>query len=306
MRSTRQQFFRSLACFLLALTALSTEVSSFGIPELHTAQMAWEASASSITAPAQLLVDQYQHALETDALKTQIVTGITLAIVGDAIGQRAASASDDSDEFVYDTKRAASFATFDGCYRMVQHYLYPPLIALCHGDILGPALAEVSHTANAQHLAAAMEQSLISQLLVIPLLYYPVFFAITGAVQGLTARQTMTRAQTSFWPLTTRNWLFWIPVQFGVFGFCDSQDLQISILIVCGLVWTVILSVLAGAAKEQPQPQTVRVQEIFPEDGMVVDLPAVLPKAAVGVADSSTTELFEVAERNVLTSTRTR
>lgn len=49
-----------------------------------------------------------------------------------------------------------------------------------------------------------------------------------------------------------RNLLFWIPTQFAVFGFVE-ENLQIPILIVCGLVWTIILSLSAGnAAEEQP------------------------------------------------------
>lgn len=49
-----------------------------------------------------------------------------------------------------------------------------------------------------------------------------------------------------------RNLLFWIPTQFAVFGFVE-ENLQIPILIVCGLVWTIILSISAGnAAEEQP------------------------------------------------------
>jgi hypothetical protein len=46
-----------------------------------------------------------------------------------------------------------------------------------------------------------------------------------------------------------RNLLFWIPIQFITFAFVDeeSTNLQIPILIGCGLVWTIILSITAGA-----------------------------------------------------------
>jgi hypothetical protein len=50
-----------------------------------------------------------------------------------------------------------------------------------------------------------------------------------------------------------RNWMFWIPVQFGVFAFIADEAAQISILIACGLAWTVILSVLAGAANQDKE-----------------------------------------------------
>jgi hypothetical protein len=49
-----------------------------------------------------------------------------------------------------------------------------------------------------------------------------------------------------------RNLMFWIPTQFAVFGFVE-ENLQIPILIVCGLAWTIILSLSAGnASEEQP------------------------------------------------------
>jgi hypothetical protein len=51
-----------------------------------------------------------------------------------------------------------------------------------------------------------------------------------------------------------RNLLFWIPVQFAVFGFVD-ESLQIPILIACGLIWTVILSVVAGSATTKIVPE---------------------------------------------------
>jgi len=47
-----------------------------------------------------------------------------------------------------------------------------------------------------------------------------------------------------------RNLLFWIPVQFVAFAYVP-EDQQIPLLIVCGLVWTVILSVSAGAVKTE-------------------------------------------------------
>jgi hypothetical protein len=103
-------------------------------------------------------------------------------------------------------------------------------------------------------LLAAFEQTLVSQLVIIPTLYYPFFYAITGAVQGLTIEQTIGRAQDTFIPLMKRNLLFWIPVQFGVFGFVE-ESLQIPILIMCGLVWTVILSIVAGSVKAQEEDE---------------------------------------------------
>lgn len=187
----------------------------------------------------------YRQQLRDDPLKTKVLTGICLAVLGDALAQSREPAK-------YNVNRAVSFAAFDGCYRAVQQYTYPPMMQLCSGKFLTSILASfgmASISSEQLHLLASVEQTLISQLIIIPALYYPVFYAVTGAVQGLTVDQTIARAKETFVPLMKRNLQFWIPVQFFAFAFVE-ENLQIPILIVCGLVWTVILSVAAGAAKE--------------------------------------------------------
>ena len=95
---------------------------------------------------------------------------------------------------------------------------------------------------------AVAEQTLCSQLVIVPLLYYPVFYTVTGLLQQLTFNETVQRAKETFVPLMKRNLLFWIPVQFVQFGFVE-ENLQVPFLAVCGLVWTIILSVMVGAVR---------------------------------------------------------
>jgi protein Mpv17 len=232
-----------------ATTAAAATISQHFPPSL--ALLLPEATRSVTTA--------YQHALATHALETQVATGVVLAVVGDGIAQKATSDR-------YDVKRALSFCAFDGAYRSVQHYVYPYMIATCHGQVLGQVLAG-DPTTNT-HLAASIEQALVSQLVIIPTLYYPFFFAVTGAVQGLSPQETLERAKTTFVPLMTRNLVFWIPVQFGVFLTIPDQATQIPVLIGFGLIWTVILSVLAGSAK--PASTTIPPLELAVPDEEII------------------------------------
>lgn len=87
-----------------------------------------------------------------------------------------------------------------------------------------------------------------NQFIVIPIIYYPLFFSLTGYVQGLSIDATIDRAQTTIIPLLKRNWTFWIPIQYFQFGYVD-EPLQIPFLCVVGLAWTFILSVAAGSVK---------------------------------------------------------
>ena len=228
---------------------------SFGIPEsaqlmqavTHTATSHHHvvhhvASASHLVAPhfPANVLESYKHALATFPLPTKMITGATLAVSGDAIAQ----AQDKSSE--YDKTRAASFAVFDMAYRALQHFSFPIIVAACHGQYLG-AIPGLDTFADPSQLAA-MEQTLASQLGIVPFLYYPAFFTLTGAMQGLDASGSWTRAKDNFIPLMKRNLLFWIPMQFIQFGYIQ-EDLQIPFLSVCGLAWTFILSVAAGSAK---------------------------------------------------------
>jgi Mpv17 / PMP22 family len=243
----------SIALLYIASTLLLPDTSSaFAVvpsPDIVVwSQQHLITTASSTLPQLPNLFALYKHSLHVLPLQTQMATGAVLAIAGDT----AAQALDKSRQF--EPKRTWSFAAFDACYRAVQHIVYPPMKDYFHGQFLFPAISSILPAMNTfeQHhnqiLSAAAEQALISQLVIIPLVYYPIFFAVTGAVQGLTIEQSIDRGAQSFIPLMQRNLLFWIPVQFGVFGWINDDAMQISVLIACGLIWTMILSVFAGAA----------------------------------------------------------
>jgi len=279
------------------------------------------ATVSSLPSLSTSLMEQYRAALKTDPLKTKMITGSISAVVADAIAQSAtmstpAAAATTTTEnnsknnvddgsivreekeksFMtrfseqYNPKRAVAFAVFDACWRAVQQLSYSPLYKICDGhltvDLLSsipfvdPSSAMMASQQNV-HLMAAWEQTLVSQLVLIPALYYPVFYITTSFVQNLTVEQTIERAKETFIPLMKRNLQFWIPVQFAVFGFVD-EDLQIPILIVAGLVWTIILSILAGNVSTSSETSdTVPATEV---DGEAV-VSAVVADSAVTLLD---------------------
>ena len=219
-----------LKALLIAVSAVgyTTGFSVVNAPDtLHLA------TASTAIAHA------YQQQLAEHPLVTKMMTGSVLAVCGDALAQ----SKEDNPE--YDTKRAAGFAIFDSLYRALQHFSFPIIVAYCHGQTLG-SVPLIGDNFEASSLAA-MESTLASQLGIVPFLYYPAYFSITGTMQGLTASESFSRAQEKFLPLMQRNLLFWIPVQYIQFGFVP-EDLQIPFLSVCGLCWTFILSIVAGRA----------------------------------------------------------
>jgi hypothetical protein len=196
----------------------------------------------------------YKELLKNHPLPTKMMTGATLAVCGDAIAQTQSKTNDEDSVFEYDKARGASFAVFDMAYRALQHFAFPIIVATCHGQYLGSISILSNNNMIDTTQLAAMEQTLSSQLGIVPFLYYPAFFTLTGAIQGLTSSQALTRAKENFLPLMKRNLLFWIPVQFIQFGYIQ-EDLQIPFLSVAGLAWTFILSVYAGSAKTSITPE---------------------------------------------------
>lgn len=213
----------------------------------------------------------YKQTLVTNPLETKMATGAVLAILGDGIAQ--AKEADTN----YDTKRASSFMLFDIAYRALQHYTFPIITHECHGQYLmgaigaSPLAPLISDQTNPL-LFGAMEQSLVCQLGLVPLTYYPVFYILTAVVQGLSREDGIARAKETFIPIMKRNVMFWIPVQFAVFGYVD-EDFQIPLLCLSGVIWTVILSLSAGSTKKYSQEKDFIARDMLKnmDDTAVID-----------------------------------
>lgn len=192
------------------------------------------------------LVQSYSQYMTTKPLATNIVTGAVLATAGDAMAQAGTSSR-------YDARRAASFAAFDACFRVFQAAAFPLIIRNCRGRVLRSALSVVpglalKATPGLTQFLAVCERVLTFQLAVVPLLYYPVFFTFTGLMQGLSLEQTFQRAKANFLPCWRVNLLFWVPAQFVMFGLIPEKW-HIAFTSVMGIIWSLILSAVAGKAK---------------------------------------------------------
>eukprot|EP00586_Coscinodiscus_wailesii_P018924 CAMPEP_0172513156 /NCGR_PEP_ID=MMETSP1066-20121228/250145_1 /TAXON_ID=671091 /ORGANISM="Coscinodiscus wailesii, Strain CCMP2513" /LENGTH=328 /DNA_ID=CAMNT_0013293287 /DNA_START=53 /DNA_END=1039 /DNA_ORIENTATION=+ len=246
-----------LSPFIPVINDATTTISPF----LHNIPSHTIASTIPATIPTDF-AQLYRQALTLHPLGTKMITGGILAVMGDGIAQSKDILNKNNDmnnNVGYDTKRAISFALFDMCYRAMQQVSFPSIADICDGSVLNDmmshvpavydALSEIPKSHDLQFYFSAMEQTVAFQFGIVPFLYYPVFFALTGSLQGLTVQQSIDRAKEMFFPLMKRNLLFWIPVQFITFSFVDEQ-FKIPVLCVSGLIWTFILSVAAGSAKQ--------------------------------------------------------
>lgn len=209
-------------------------------------------STSLRAEPVEIMVSMYKDALIDNPFETKLVTGGVLAFCGDAIAQ--------SREDEYDAPRAMAFVSFDMVYRALQIALFPEITRICNGNLLSSILSSVNLSTDIHHLAT-LEQTFANQFVVIPFIYYPIFFSMTGWLQGLSTTTTIERAQSTIFPLLKRNWLFWIPVQYFQFGYVE-ENLQIPFLCLAGLIWTFILSTSAGSTQKYDASQKI------PEEAM--------------------------------------
>ena len=92
----------------------------------------------------------------------------------------------------------------------------------------------------------ALERTLANQLVLVPLVYYPAFFAVTGFVQGLSLRASWQRMRENYLPMYATTLRFWVPIQMIQFLFVPLKW-QVSSIQVTSLVWNVILSSLVGS-----------------------------------------------------------
>jgi hypothetical protein len=193
-----------------------------------------------------VLLEGYKSSLVRHPLRTKVLTGSTLSLVGDRLAQIRESGKS------YDVRRAVSFAAFDCCYRMFQHVAIPTIVRLGQGKTLAGIFSLVPFLnlgSNSMAFFTAMERTILYQFGVIPFFYYPVFFTFTGMIQGLSLEQTFMRAKKSFFKCWKKNLIFWIPTQLVMFGLVDEKW-QIPFAYVMGITWSLILSATAGEAKK--------------------------------------------------------
>ncbi len=166
------------------ITDLSKSISSIQSTNHFLASSSLNAAANNgdgamaLSDMASSLFQDYRNALDAHPLRVKITTGCLLAIVGDAIAQSIQPED-------YNKKRAAAFVAFDGVWRTVQQVTYGPIILNCNGKFFSGLLdslpmasvhEEVLKEEN-RVILGAMEQTLVSQLLLIPCKF---FVAVKG------------------------------------------------------------------------------------------------------------------------------
>ena len=83
-----------------------------------------------------------------------------------------------------------------------------------------------------------------------PLLYFPIFYAVDALLQGAWARgsglaHVQTKLRNELWPSLTANWTLWLPASFVGFKLIPTH-LRIPYVSAVSMAWTTIFSVMQG------------------------------------------------------------
>jgi hypothetical protein len=177
------------------------------------------------------LLQTYTTLLQSHPLTTKSLTAALLACAGDAIAQSRSSAES------YDIRRGFAFVVFGAAYTgAFQHYWFGYLSEHVEewGRYMGiwsrhanasiemiqkeewwryfDVISTLENTPSPEALAAG--KLILNQLVVVPIVYMPLFFAFTGLISGLDVNQSVARARSLYFPILRRNYFYWLPVQF--------------------------------------------------------------------------------------------
>jgi len=231
-------------------------------------------------------VDAYAEALRSDPVPTKMLTAALMVALGDAVSQVTEARGKDVS---FDAQRGMSLAVFGAVYTgAFQHWWFLTL---------NDAISVPEDASAAQLWLVAATKTCLCQFGTIPLVYIPLFFALTGALRGLTLEQNLQRARDLYEPLLRRNISYWLPVQMAQFLWVD-ESWQVPYVCTAGFVWSIILSGLTGRISEKkeeeeeeghnthplPNPHSV------PEPPMSSDIPCLR-----GVARLRAQEEYEMA-----------
>mmetsp|Transcript_1106 Transcript_1106/g.1376 ORF Transcript_1106/g.1376 Transcript_1106/m.1376 type:complete len:295 (-) Transcript_1106:138-1022(-) len=188
-------------------------------------------------------MNSYSDMLRDRPLATKAATAGVVSALGDAMAQRRDASSLNISSKEYDIMKGASMIIFSVLYAGIfQHYWFDWLNnnLVETASAVHPSVAVLLAKSYGPNLLAA-SKLFLNQVFIVPTVYMPLFFAVTGALAGLTVNDSLTRARSQFLPLLQQKYAFWLPAQFIQFAFV-SPEWQITYLCSAGLVWTMILS----------------------------------------------------------------
>eukprot|EP00747_Dinoflagellata_sp_TGD_P182047 gnl/TRDRNA2_/TRDRNA2_36110_c0_seq1.p1 gnl/TRDRNA2_/TRDRNA2_36110_c0~~gnl/TRDRNA2_/TRDRNA2_36110_c0_seq1.p1 ORF type:complete len:398 (-),score=33.24 gnl/TRDRNA2_/TRDRNA2_36110_c0_seq1:38-1231(-) len=166
----------------------------------------------------------YNKALQDHPVLTNVLTGAFLSCFGDIMCQKVMEK-----QGKLDCRRNAALTTFGALYNGCVNYY----VVNSYGMVL-PAWCKKTP------LRRGISCMVLSSLIQVPLMTYPVFYIGTGLLQGATIKDACKKLMDREWPSLRIGWIFWIPLQVVNFA-CVPPQFRVVLMNIAGLVWSVML-----------------------------------------------------------------
>lgn len=181
---------------------------------------------------------KYNALLVSHPVSTKIVTGSTIALIGDVNCQVFLEVDQP-----FSAKRAVIFTLIGGVFIV-------PILHVWYG-FLRRAVPGTSNLAIAKRLA-------MDQLGFAPT-FLPIFFTALLTLEG-DVDKVPEKIKNDWWPAVTANWVLWVPAQLINFRFVPGS-LQVLFSNVVGLFWNSYLSFLSHSDANMPVAPAAAVHE---------------------------------------------
>jgi len=214
--------------------------------------------AQTLFRPFATVARSYNAAAERSPFTTGVVTTVIKTSAADLLAQKVIEGREE-----IDWKRQAMFVTFGGFYLGgFQYYLYNNVFT----RICAPITATVGHR------GVAPVKTFLDQCVHHPILYFPTYYALKGAIQGEDLSYSMHKCQDELWENCKSLWSIWIPAQIFNFAYVP-RHLRIPFVAGTSMLWTVVLSVKRGALDKEDEENA----DIRPAIGTIEAIDEVAP-----------------------------
>ena len=168
----------------------------------------------------------YERALARRPLFVKTATGMLLGVSGDYTAQRLEGGTS------YDSRRGLAFGSLATIWNgPCIHYLFGWL---------------ERHLPRSGGVRTLVPKMLVTQLLVNPFGYLPLFYTWTGAVLDRTPAQTLEKARREYWVTLKATWIFFVPFNVVNFSLVPVRH-QAATLAAFSFFYATTISAIANA-----------------------------------------------------------
>ena len=210
--------------------------------------VAWQAHAET-----SIMLVAYNRLLTNRPIVTKTASAAVLGVGGDALAQAIEhrnGSGKSSDGGAGDSCGSSSGSSSTGWYDAERGIAFSSLATFWNGPFMHYYFELMNRRLPAAGLRGLLSKTAITQVLLNPVVYLPLFFGWTAVARGLTVEQATGKARAEYWPALQATWGFFTPVNLINFALVPVPH-QNTFNAVASIVYNTILSLLAGGGGKE-------------------------------------------------------